>query len=76
MKGDMLHWTMARVFSSEPVLSAAFRYAEPSNRSFAVRYLDPGTNLKPADEMQVQIGFVIRGRRLFAKNPQTGIHIV
>ena len=67
MKGDLLHWTMARVFSSEPVLSAAFRYGEPSNRSFAVQN---------QDQMQVQIGFNIKAHRLFVKNAQPGIHIV
>lgn len=67
MKGDMLHWTMARVFSSEPVLSAAFRYGAPSDRSFAVQN---------QDQMQVQIGFKIQAHRLFVKNPQPGIHIV
>lgn len=67
MKGDMLHWTMARVFSSEPVLSAAFRYGAPSNRSFAVQN---------QDQMQVQIGFNIKAHRLFVKNAQPGIHIV
>ena len=66
-KGDMLHWTMARVFDEEPVLSAAFRYGEPSKRSFAVQ---------SQDETAVQLGFIIKGRRLFAKNPQPGIHIV
>ena len=76
MKGSLLHWTMARVFSSEPVLGAQFRYAEPSNRSFAVQYLDPPTNTKPADEMQVSIGFHVKARRMFPRDPQPGIHIV
>ena len=67
MKGDLLHWTMARVFSTEPVLSASFRYGEPSNRSFAVQN---------EDQMQVQIGFNIKAHRLFVKNAQPGIHIV
>lgn len=67
MKGDMLHWTMARVFDTEPVLSAAFRYGQPSRRSFAVQ---------DQDEMQMSIGFHIRARRPFVKNPQPGIHIV
>ena len=67
MKGDLLHWTMARVFASEPVLSASFRYGEPSNRSFAVQN---------QDQMQVQIGFSIKAHRLFVKNAQPGIHIV
>lgn len=66
-KGDMLHWTMARTFDNEPVLSAAFRYGEPSRRSFAVQN---------QDEMAVQIGFNIKARRLFQKNAQPGIHIV
>ena len=67
MKGDMLHWTMARVFDDEPVLSAAFRYGQPSKRSFAVQ---------DQDEMQMSIGFHVRARRPFVKNPQPGIHIV
>lgn len=67
MKDTFLHWTMARVYSSEPVLSAAWRYEAPSNRSFAV---------PNADQMAVQIGFDIRARRVFAKNPTPGIHIV
>ena len=67
MKGDMLHWTMARVFTDEPVLSASFRYGQPSKRSFAVQN---------EDETQMQLGFIIKGRRLFARNPQPGIHIV
>ena len=74
-KDDMLSWTMARVFSDEPVLGASFRYGEPSNRSFAVQYLD-SERTKPADEMNIQIGFIIKARRLFARNPQPGIHIV
>lgn len=67
MKGDMLHWTMARVFTDEPVLSASFRYGQPSKRSFAVQN---------EDETQMQLGFIIKGRRLFQRNPQPGIHIV
>lgn len=67
MKDTFLHWTMARVYSSEPVLSAAWRYEAPSNRSFAV---------PNEDQMCVQIGFDIRARRVFAKNPTPGIHIV
>lgn len=74
-KGDMLHWTMARTFDNEPVLSASFRYGEPSKRSFAVQYLDAEKTI-PADEMAVQIGFNIKARRLFVKNAQPGIHIV
>lgn len=74
-KGPMLHWTMARVFENEPVLGAAFRYGNPSNRSFAVQYLDDEKTI-PADEMQVQIGFDIQARRVFPRNAQPGIHIV
>ena len=78
MKGEMLHWTMSRVFSSEPVLSAAFRYAEPSMRSFAVQSMTVGTSqtVVTAPQMQVQVGFLINARRLFVKNAQPGIHIV
>lgn len=74
-KDDMLSWTMARVFSDEPVLGASFRYAEPSNRSFAVQYLDADQQ-HPADQINVQIGFIIKARRCFVKNAQPGIHIV
>lgn len=75
MKGDLLSWTMARTFDNEPVLSASFRYGTPSNRSFAVQYLDEAKT-KPADEMAIQLGFHIKARRLFVKNAQPGIHIV
>lgn len=76
-KGPMLHWTMARVFENEPVLGAAFRYASPSNRSFSVQELTlPDGSKVPADQMQVQIGFDIRARRMFPRNSQPGIHIV
>lgn len=78
MKGEMLHWTMARVFTSEPVLSAAFRYAEPSMRSFSVQTMTVGTSqtVVTAPQMQVQVGFLVHARRLFVKNAQPGIHIV
>lgn len=67
MKDTFLHWNMARVYKTEPVLSAAWRYEKPTNRSFAV---------KDEDQMQIQIGFTLRARRPFAKNKQPGIHIV
>lgn len=67
MKDTFLHWSMARVYNTEPVLSAAWRYEKPSNRSFAV-----------PDEEQIvmQVGFEINARRPFKPNPQPGIHIV
>lgn len=67
MKDTFLHWSMARVYDTEPVLSAAWRYEKPSNRSFAV-----------PDEEQIvmQVGFEINARRPFKPNPQPGIHIV
>lgn len=67
MKDSFLHWTMARVYTSEPVLSAAWRYEKPSDRSFAVQN---------EDQMQVCIGFEINSRRRFKNNPRPGIHIV
>nr|WCD56455.1 MAG: major capsid protein [Microviridae sp.] len=67
MKDTFLHWTMARAYSSEPVLSAAWRYERPTDRTMAV---------KDEDQMQISLGFDIRARRVFAKNPQPGIHIV
>lgn len=67
MKDTFLHWTMARVYTSEPVLSAAWRYERPSDRSFAVQ---------GEDQMQVCIGFEINSRRKFKNNPRPGIHIV
>lgn len=67
MKDTFLHWNMARVYKTEPVLSAKWRYEKPTDRSFAV---------KDEDQMQIQIGFTLRARRPFAKNKQPGIHIV
>lgn len=67
MKDTFLHWTMARVYTSEPVLSAAWRYEKPTDRSFAVR---------DEDQMQICIGYEIKARRVFKRNPQPGIHIV
>lgn len=67
MKDTFLHWTMARVYTSEPVLSAAWRYEKPSDRSFAVQ---------GEDQMQVCIGYVIKSRRVFKNNPRPGIHII
>jgi hypothetical protein len=68
MKDTFLHWTMARLYNNgEPVLSAAWRYEKPTDRSFSV---------KNEDQVQIQIGYEINGRRLFSGNPQPGIHIV
>jgi len=68
MKDTFLHWTMARLYNKgEPVLSAAWRYEKPTNRSFSVR---------DEDQMQICLGFTIKARRVFAKNPSPGIHIV
>lgn len=67
MKDTFLHWTMARVYDTEPVLSAAWRYEKPTDRSFAVR---------DEDQMQICIGYEIKARRVFKRNPQPGIHIV
>lgn len=67
MKDTFLHWTMARFYKDEPVLSAKWRYETPSNRSFSV-----------PDEAQtvVQIGVECKARRAFVKNAEPGIHIV
>lgn len=67
MKDTFLHWTMARVYTSEPVLSAAWRYEKPSDRSFAVQ---------GEDQMQVCIGYEINSRRKFKNNPRPGIHVI
>lgn len=67
MKDTFLHWTMARVYDTEPVLSAAWRYEKPTDRSFAVR---------DEDQMQICIGYEIKARRVFKRNPQPGIQIV
>lgn len=67
MKDTFLHWNMARAYKTEPVLSAAWRYERPTDRSFSVR---------DEDQMQIQIGFVLKARRPFARNVQPGIHIV
>ena len=75
MKSYMMHWTMARDFATEPVLSAEFRYGAPTMRSFSVQYLDAARTI-PAPQMQVQLGLIVQARRLFAKNPEPGIHIV
>lgn len=67
MKDTFLHWTMARMYKSEPVLSAKWRYEQPTDRSFAV---------KDEDQIQLSIGFEIRARRVFQTNPQPGIKYV
>lgn len=67
MKDTFLHWTMARVYDSEPVLSANWRYETPSDRSFAVQ---------GEDQMQVCIGFEMASRRPFTNRPKPGIHVV
>ena len=67
MKDTFLHWSMARVYDTEPVLSAAWRYEKPSNRSFSV---------PDEDQIVMQVGFEINARRPFKRNPQPGIHIV
>lgn len=67
MKDTFLHWNMARAYKTEPVLSAKWRYERPTDRSFSVR---------DEDQMQIQIGFVLKARRPFARNVQPGIHIV
>ena len=67
MKDTFLHWNMARAYKTEPVLSAAWRYERPTDRSFSVR---------DEDQMQIQIGFTLKARRPFARNVQPGIHIV
>ena len=67
MKDTFLHWSMARVYNTEPVLSAAWRYEKPSNRSFSV---------PDEDQIVMTVGFDIQARRVFKRNPQPGIHIV
>ena len=67
MKDTFLHWNMARAYKTEPVLSAKWRYERPTDRSFAVR---------DEDQMQIQIGFVLKARSQFARNVQPGIRIV
>ena len=68
MKDTFAHWHMARMYTtSEPVLSAAFRYELPTDRSFAI---------KDEDQVQISIGIYNIGHRMFSKNPMSGIHIV
>lgn len=67
MKDTFLHWSMARVYNAEPVLSAAWRYEKPSNRSFSV---------PDEDQIVMSVGFEIHARRVFKRNPSPGIHIV
>lgn len=61
MKDTFLHWNMARAYKTEPVLSAAWRYERPTDRSFSVR---------DEDQMQLQMGFVLRARRPFKRYQQ------
>ncbi len=61
MKDTFLHWNMARAYKTEPVLSAAWRYERPTDRSFSVRN---------EDQMQLQMGFVLRARRPFKRYQQ------
>lgn len=61
MKDTFLHWNMARAYKSEPVLSAAWRYERPTDRSFSVR---------DEDQIQVQMGFKLRARRPFKRYQQ------
>ena len=68
MKDTFLHWSMARTYGmTEPVLSAAWRYEKPSNRSFSV---------PDEDQIVMSVGFEINARRVFKRNPSPGIHIV
>lgn len=67
MKDTFAHWHMARIYTTEPQLSAAFRYELPTNRSFAVQ---------GEDQIQMALGIILHSRRPFAKNPRPGIHIV
>lgn len=67
MKDTFLHWSMARVYKTEPTLCAFWRYEKPSNRSFSV---------PDEDQIVMTVGFEIQARRVFKRNPQPGIHIV
>nr|DAP34874.1 MAG TPA: Major capsid protein [Microviridae sp.] len=61
MKDTFLHWNMARAYKTEPVLSAAWRYERPTDRSFSVR---------DEDQIQLQMGFVLKARRPFKRYQQ------
>lgn len=64
MKDTFAHWHMARMYTtSEPVLSAAFRYELPTDRSFAI---------KDEDQVQISIGIYNIGHRMFSKNQCLG----
>lgn len=68
MKDTFSYAHMARIYTTqEPVLSAAFRYELPPNRSFAVQ---------DEDQVQIAIGIYCQGHRMFSKSPMAGIHIV
>lgn len=68
MKDTFAYAHMARIYTNqEPVLSAAFRYELPPNRSFAVQ---------DEDQVQIAIGIYNSAHRMFSKSPMAGIHIV
>lgn len=68
MRSAFASWNMARMFSTQPVLSAAFRYEPPTNRTMAV------TN---EDEFQLDFAFICKAKRPFrGANATAGIHIV
>lgn len=68
MRSAFASWNMARMFSTQPVLSAAFRYEKPTDRTMAV---------KNEDEFQVDFAFICKAKRPFrGANSTAGIHIV
>lgn len=68
MRSAFASWNMARIFTTQPVLSAAFRYEKPTDRTMAV---------KNEDEFQLDFAFICKATRPFrGANSTAGIHIV
>lgn len=68
MRSAFASWNMARIFKTQPVLSAAFRYEKPTDRTMAV---------KNEDEFQLDFAFICKAKRPFrGANSTAGIHIV
>ncbi len=68
MRSAFASWNMARLYTSQPQLSAAWRYEVPTSRTMAVT---------TEDQFQVDFGFFCRAIRPFrGTNATAGIHIV
>lgn len=68
MKDTFAHYFFSKIYKTEPVLSAKWRYERPTGRPFAI---------PDADKIQMIVGYEIKSKRPFAaSNTQPGIHIV